>query len=74
MSVASSSGGLSGWAETITPDSACTALRVEATRTAPCSWFRKSEQGRVSFICVYERYREVHRGCGYVESQYYAGI
>jgi hypothetical protein len=37
MSVANSSGEESGWAEIMTPDNACTALRVEATRVAVCS-------------------------------------
>ena len=50
MSVASSSGGLSGWAEIITPESACTALRVEATRYRALQLVRggRRRRGRAS--------------------------
>jgi hypothetical protein len=52
MSVASSSGPESPGAEIITPESACTALRVEATRLAVCSCASSSEVNRESFIEV----------------------
>ena len=45
MSVARSSGGESSVAEIITPESACTALRVEATRVTVCSWLNSSSCG-----------------------------
>ncbi len=50
MSVASSSGVPSAGAEIITPESACTALRVDATREAVCSWVNSSEEDREIFI------------------------
>ena len=50
MSVARSSGLRPSAAEIITPESACTALRVEATRVTVCSWFNSSEVERESFI------------------------
>ena len=43
-------GGESSWAEIITPDSACTALRVEATRVTVCSWASSSAAERDSFM------------------------
>ncbi len=50
MSVASSSGLPSAWAEIITPESACTALRVEATRVAVCSCVKEMAEERESFM------------------------
>ena len=50
MSVASSSGVESGSAEIITPESACTALRVDATRVTVCSCASSSAAERESFI------------------------
>jgi hypothetical protein len=50
--VASSSGLLSAGAEIITPDSACTALRVDATRDAVCSLFNSSEEDSEIFIAL----------------------
>ena len=57
MSVASSSGVESASAEIITPESACTALRVEATRAQVCSWVSSSVAERESFIDILDGIR-----------------
>jgi hypothetical protein len=49
MSVARSSGVESEVAEIITPDSACTALRVEATRVTVWSCVKSSDADRDNF-------------------------
>ena len=51
MSVARSSA-LASSTEIITPESAWTALRVEATRVTVCNWFNSSEDERESFMTV----------------------
>jgi hypothetical protein len=50
MSVANSSGFEPSAAEIITPESACTALRAEATRVVVWSWVNSSAAERESFI------------------------
>ncbi len=50
MSVASSSGDPSAGAEIMTPDRAWTALRVDATREAVCSWVNSSVEEREIFM------------------------
>ena len=66
MSVASSSGGDPSWAEIITPESACTALRVEATRVTVCSWVNSSAAERDSFMDTPSEKIGSSRGCGVV--------
>jgi hypothetical protein len=50
MSVANSAVAESAEAEIITPDSACTALRADATRVTVCSWFSSSAAERDNFM------------------------
>ena len=45
--------GIRSLAEIITPESACTALRVEATRVTVCSWFDSSAAERDSFMTIH---------------------
>ncbi len=73
MSVASSSGRPSAGAEIITPESACTALRVEATRVAVCSCVNSSAEERESFMLLLLEEVVVSRGCGHVEVGCVAG-
>jgi hypothetical protein len=58
MSVASSCGVAPSAAEIITPESACTALRVEATRDAVCSCVRRSVEESESFMSAMSEERK----------------
>ena len=69
MSVASSSGVALGLAEIMTPESACTALRVEATRAVVCSCAEQLSGGEGKLHrLISVRDIVVSRGCGDVES------
>ena len=75
MSVASSSGVEPAAAEIITPESACTALRVEATRVVVCSCVEQVACGKRKLhrqCCEVEV--SISRGCGHVDCAWIAGI